>query len=316
MNYVTQQIVLSSPQPFGRRLPPQEVGQTLVAIPDLIRQSVNMAFRGQSTGKGQRPGWLRAASDVSLVEVSGGEESILVFEAPTLGEAAPELFRQGEFPWTDRPNALDTGFDLLGDVLRDVAQGNAESERFDVRLLSELWGTRRIFKRAYAELKVVSRRHGDDDPTLLNSTVLAKAKQLHDRTPRPQAALLVGKLDMIRDSTQTFALIMDDGQEVRCMMSDEEVEGLTPLFKHRVAVSGRAVFRASGRLLRVEAESVRDAAPSDQFFAKIPKPNAPRFDLRRVLRDQAHKRGVAAIIGKWPGDEGDEQIDQWLEETS
>jgi len=239
-------------------------------------------------------------------------KSILTFEAPTLGEAAPELFRQTEFPWTNRPNPEDTGFDLLGDVLKDVAQGNAESERFDARLLSELWATRKIFKRAYSDLLVISQRYGADDPTLLNSTTLAIAKQLHDTRPRPQAAVIVGKLDMIRDSTQTFALIMDDGQEVRCVMADGEVETLTPHFKHRVAVLGRAVFCASGRLLRVEAESVRNAAPSDQLFAKIPKPNAPRFDLRRVLREQGHKRGVAAIIGKWPGDETDAQIDEWL----
>jgi hypothetical protein len=316
MSYVTQKIVLSSMSHYGDRLPPQAVGQTLVAMPNLVRQSVDMVFRGQSTAKGKRPSWLTAASDVALISVSGGEVSVLTFEAPTLGDAAPELFRQGEFPWTDRPDPNDTGFDLLGDVLRDVAQGNAESERFDARLLSELWGTRKVFKRAYSDLTLLSRRHDADEPAFLNSATLATAKRLHDTTPRPQAAMIVGKLDMIRDSTQTFALIMDDGQEVRCMMAEEEVATLTPLFKRRVAVSGRAVFRASGRLLRLEADSVREAAPSDQIFAKIPKPNASRFDVRRVLKEQSQKHGVAAIIGKWPGDESDEQIAEWLEEMS
>ena len=142
-------------------------------------------------------------------------------------------------------------------MLRDIEQGNAESERFDTRLLSELWGTRKVFKRAYSELAIFSNRYGTDEHAVLNSATLATAKQLHDKTPRPQAAMIVGKLDMIRDSTQTFALIMDDGQEVRCMMAEKEVATLTSLFKRRVAVLGRAVFRASGRLLRLEAESVR-----------------------------------------------------------
>jgi hypothetical protein len=316
LSNVTQRIVLSGAKHYGERLPPQAVGQTLVAIPNLVRQSVDMVFRGQSIATGKRPGWLTAASDLWLVGVSGGEESVLTFEAPTLGDAAPELFRQGEFPWTSRPNPDDTGFDLLGDVLSDVATANSESERFDARLLIELWGTRTIFKRAYSDLTLISQRHGAHDPAILNSATLVTAKQLYDTTPRPQAAMIVGKLDMIRDSTQTFALIMEDGQEVRCMMAKEEVETLTPLFKHRVAVSGRAVFRASGRLLRLEAESVRDAAPSDRFFARVPKPNAQRYDPRRALKEQSHKRGVAAIIGKWPGDESDEQIDEWLEEMS
>ena len=261
MSYVTQRVLLSSTKHYGDRLPPEAVGQTLVTIPSLIRRSIDMVFRGQSTAKGKRPGWLTATSDVALLGVTGGEESVLTFEAPTLGDAAPKLFRQGEFPWTNRPDPSDTGFDLLGDVLRDVAQGNVESERFNARLLSELWRTRKVFKRAYSELTILSNRYGAHEQALLNSATLATARELHDTTPRPQAALVVGKLDMIRDSTQTFALIMDDGQEVRCMMAGddlEEVATLTSLFNHRVAVSGRAVFRPSGRLLRIEAESVRE----------------------------------------------------------
>ena len=34
------------------------------------------------------------------------------------------------------------------------------------------------------------------------------------------------------------------------------------------------------------------------------------------FKEQSHKRGVAAIVGKWPGDETDEQINDWLEELS
>lgn len=316
MNHVTQQIVLTSPHSYGWQLPPQPIGQTLVAIPDLVRQSIDMAFRGQSAAKGKRPRWLREASDIALVGVAGGEKTILTFEAPTLAEAAPELYRQGEFSWSSRPDGNDTGFDLLGDVLRDVSAGNAESERFDSRLLAEIWGTRRVLHRAFSELALPGLRHGRDEPAFLNASTLASAKQLHDKTLRPQAAIVVGRLDMIQHSTQTFAMIMDDGQEVRCVMAEDDVECLTPLFKHRVAVSGRVVFRASGRVLRVEAESVRDAVESDRFFAKIPRPNAQRFDLRRVLREQGHKRGLAAIIGKWPGDETDEEIDKWLKEIS
>ncbi len=245
MNYVTQKVLLSSMNHYGDRLPPEAVGQTLVAIPNLVRQSIDMVFSGEDRArtKGKRPGWLTAASNVALIGVSGGEESVLTFEAPTLGDAAPELFRQGEFPWTNRPDPGDTGFDLLGDALRDVAQGNAESERFDARLLSELWGTRKVFKRAYSDLTILNNRYGAHEHALLNSATLASAKQLHDKTPRPQAAMIVGKLDMIRDSTQTFALMMDDGQEVRCMMAEAEVATLTSLFRRRVAVSGRAVFR-------------------------------------------------------------------------
>jgi len=33
-----------------------------------------------------------------------------------------------------------------------------------------------------------------------------------------------------------------------------------------------------------------------------------------VVREQSHKNGVEAIVGKWPGDEADEEIEKSLEE--
>lgn len=316
MNDVTQRIVMTSPRHFGRRIPSHAVGQALVAIPNLVRQSIAMAFRGQSAACGKRPNWLKACDDIRLLNIDGDDESILTFEVPTLGKAAPELFRQTEFPWSNLPSADDTGFDLLGDVLTDVARGNAESERFDSRLLQKLYGLHKVLDRTFSEFRMISRRYCADHPAVLNRDTLATAQKLYDDTPRPQAARIVGKLDMIRDSTQTFGLMMDDGQMVRCVMIEDDVASLMPLFKHRVAVSGRAVFRASGRLLRIETESVQEASPGDRLFAKIPTPNQREFDLRRILREQGRKRGVAAILGKWPGDETDEQIDEWIKESS
>ncbi len=46
--------------------------------------------------------------------------------------------------------------------------------------------------------------------------------------------------------------------------------------------------------------------------------NITLFDLVPPLwaQNQSHKYGIAAIIGKWPGDETDEQIQQALNELS
>jgi len=269
MSNIIQNVVLSGNSSDGDRLPPRAVGQTLGAVRTLVKQSVQMVFRGQSTLRGKRPQWLLAAYDVALIDVVGGEKTILSFDAPTLGDAAPSVFEQGELAWTNCPNPEDTGFDVLADVIRDVEQANTQSDRFDARLLAELWLARRIFDGSFSELALTGRR----EPAVINTATLATAKQLYDKTPQPYAAIIVGKLDMIRDSTHTFALIMDDGQEVRGTLADKQVGTLTDFYKQRVAVSGHAVFRASGQLLRIDADSVRIAAPSDELFARVPRPN-------------------------------------------
>ncbi len=270
MNKIIYNVALSGHSSGADTLSRRAVGQTLLAMRTLVKQSVQMVFRWQSTLRGKRPRWLLEASDVALIDVVGGEQTILSFDAPTLGDVAPSLFEHGEFAGTNRPNPEDTGFDVFADVIRDVQQANTESDRFDARLLAELWVARLIFDGSFSELALTGRR----EPAFINPATLVTAKLLHDKTSQPQPAIIIGKLDMIRDSTHTFALTIDNGQEVCGTLADKQVGTLTNLFKQRVAISGRAVFRASGQLLRIDADSVRVAAPSDEFFAKVPRPNA------------------------------------------
>ena len=102
MSHVTQTITLTSDHHYGRRLPPQALGHALTAIPAVVRQSVSMAFRGRSRVRRPRPRWLKAAADIRFIDHQGDDASVLYFEAPTLGEAAAELYQQQEF-WSTRP---------------------------------------------------------------------------------------------------------------------------------------------------------------------------------------------------------------------
>src|SRR5204863_3163568 len=109
---------------------------------------------------------------------------------------------------------------------------------------------------------------------------------------------------------------LENGQEVQGMLDQGDVDALKDLFRQPVLVLGRAVYRASGHVLRVEADEIQPATDRDRFFMTLPKPRRRRFDLRNVLREQGHKKGVEAILGQWPGDETDEVIQQALKEIS
>lgn len=74
-----------------------------------------MAFRGRSRSQGPNPAWLDSAADLRLIDLAGDDDSTLVFQAPTLGTAALDLYRQQEL-WPSRPDPSRTGLDLLGDV--------------------------------------------------------------------------------------------------------------------------------------------------------------------------------------------------------
>ena len=129
MNFVVHKVVLQNEEQFGRRLPPYHLGLLLAELPLTIRATVSMAFQKRSHGPGNRPDWLERAADVRFVDHQGIGESVLCFEAPSFGEAVPEVFAQQSLipDADDRPNPEDTAFDVFGDVLADVQQRNTDS---------------------------------------------------------------------------------------------------------------------------------------------------------------------------------------------
>ena len=311
MSRVTQTITLASDHHYGRRLPPQALGHALTAIPTVVRQSISMSFRGRSSVRGPRPRWLKAAADIRFVDHLGDDESVLVFEVPTLGEAAADLYQQQEF-WSTRPDPGDTGLDLFGDVLRDVAAHNEDSDRFDKRLLSHLIGFKNVLNGTFRELRLDPVGHDSKPPALINPEVIHTALEFEATTPLPQRVRVVGTLDMVRASTQSFAMRLDDGQEVRGVLLSGTVVDTASHLGKRVLVLGSSIYRASGRLLRIDADEITAAEGEPSLWSRIPPARTRRFDLREVIREQSHKKGVGAILGQWLGDETDEEIEHAL----
>jgi hypothetical protein len=319
MNTTVHQVVLKSHEVFDGRLPPRELGYFLAELPGLVRATVSMVLRSRSQQAGRRPAWLDRAADIRYDVANAGrssdEKTALYFEAPCLGEAAEELYRQGEL-WPTRPEPADTGFDLLGDVLADVDAQNADSDRFDPGLLKRLGRFKKALSGPYDEAQFESRRYAAGKRARLSRPLIQTAGRLFHETPLPRRVRVAGTLDMVRASNQTFALLLPDGSEVRGTLLEGDMADLAKLLRSPILIFGSACFRPSGRLLRVDVDEFRPAAEADQFFAKLPKPLGR--SRRKYSRHDAEKMGrdLKSIIGKWPGDETDEQIEAALTELS
>jgi hypothetical protein len=274
-----------------------------------------MRFEGRSSVRGTRPAWLAEASDIRLVGQEGTDETTLFFEMPQLGEAASAIYEQREF-WATRPEATDTGFDLLGDVINDVAHDDADSERYDNPLLRRIEKFDHALNGTFQSLAIVGRRYSLDAPAEITHRVVETARRFTNTTPQAQAVRVSGRLDMIRASTHSFALQLADGEEVRGVADGFDVGMLTEYFRKVILVLGKAVYRPSGRLLRIDATDARLAEDDQQFFSRLPAPREVRIDRKLLLRPTPQINGVAAIFGRWPGDETDEQVEAALREMS
>ncbi len=307
MKQTAQTITLRSYHHYGQRVPSNALGTVLEVIPDAISHSIRMAVEGRSKAKGKRPQWLNAASDIRFLGHEGRDDTVLHFESPSLGDAAPYLYDQGEL-WPTKPTPQETGFDILHDVLLDVEKHNVDSDRFDRPLLERIGKFRKALNGTFQSMMIESKNvHGKQSFTI-TSELLDTAESLCRNTPLDQQVRIVGKLDMLRASTQSFGVILDDGQEIRGVMTVGDLDQLTKLLNKRVLVLGKAIYRPSGKLLRVDAEAVSISSDHGKFFSSIPKPVMSKFDIRGFARGQQQKLGIAAIIGKWPSNETDVEI--------
>ncbi len=314
MSMVSHTVRLKSEQHFGGRVPPGSFGEIMRVLPDTIRLSIRMAFAGRSMSRGRRHGWLDAASDIRFLGHSGDNDTLLHFEAPSLGEAAKTLYEQQEF-WPGKPKASDTGFDLLGDVISDVSAGNQDSERFDSHLLRRFTRFQNGLNGTFQEMTIAGNRY-TSQPVTLTKAVIETAKQFVTKTPTPQQVRIVGSLDMIRASTRAFALKLDDGQDIHGVLMDGDIAQLGELLGQRVLVLGKSMFRPSGKILRVDADRVELAGEESAIWSKIPVPGKGRLEISELRQPQGPRSGIAAVIGKWPGNETDEEIREALEEMS
>lgn len=313
---VKHTLVLCGPKVSGGCANPETLGRVLRLVQPAVRESVNMRFRHASRMRGRRPEWLRRASDTRITGITKGQwnSTRLHFEAPCLGDAAQELYHRGLL-FDRRPDRNDTAFDLLGDVLLDIANQVRDSARFDGGLLRRIGRFGSLASHDQVEsITVLGNRLPAKRPRALNARVSELARALDRQTPQPVRARICGRLHVIRASDKAFELALRNGAKVLGVWTGQEAPRLTDFLDQNVVVEGQAVFRVSGTLLRIDAEAMDPAGQADAFFSGIPKATTQRLARASLRQRQTKTTGANAIFGKWPGDETDEEILAALEE--
>ena len=310
MSVAVHRILLRGEEHFGGKLPPRHLGLLLAELPLAVRDAVSMALRNRSRVRGRQPQWLACAADVRFIGHGENGATTLYFEAPVLGEAAREIYQQQQLPgFSTRPSPDDTGFDLLGDVLANVQRRDADSGNYDNALLSRIARFHKVLDRKspYCEIDFTSRRYSAEQPAKVTRDTITSAKSLLRRTPAPQRLRVVGQLDGLEASTQRFSVLLDTGEKVVGVFADDQMDAMRELWRKQVLVLGTAIYRASGRLLRIDAEIVKPGDAKARIFSRMPTPSHGRLNVSELRRPQGPRSGMAAIMGRWPGDESDEE---------
>jgi len=308
MKTVEHILKLQGPKAQGGKASPDAIGHVLSKLEPALRATISMGFRYTSKIHGRPPGWLTRASDIRFVDISSGPEdsTLLHFEAPRFGEAAEDVYRQHEL-FSVYPKQTDTGFDLFGDVLDDIQKREVDSFRFDSPLLNKI---KRSNHSAYGidSITLSGDRISTAAPPSWDARIADIADEMRQDIPLSQRIRIAGKLDMIRSSDNCFELLLEDEIRVDGLLEGGDMGDFRSLFEQDVVAEGMGVFRVSGKLLRIEATALKPATETDSFFRRLPTPSARGTRLSSFLQPQTARTGVAAVYGKWPGDETEEEL--------
>jgi hypothetical protein len=309
VDYQPQSVLLQSREKFGKRPPMDFCGDVFRRIHPIMSHSVRMAFEGRSAGVGAPPDWLKRASDIRILgfaETDG--DTLLELEARTLGDAAPELYKQKKF-WDDLPGPEETALNVMSRVMSDVRNKNPDSARYDLPLLKVTHTLSALFNRDL-ELMRLPQFPGDSQLSgVIDESVPYRALELSNCTPNPREVRVAGTVDMVRYSTRAFALKLQDGKEIHGVLENAElVQHLSQFLNKEVVVVGKAIYRPSGSLLRIDAKYLEEIAKGSALFSRIPYPISPASVTSKGRSIDTAKSNVAAFFGSWPGEESDEQL--------
>jgi hypothetical protein len=313
---LTYTVRLPGARTLDGRVSGRVLGNLMHAVSHAAAGALRLRVEGRSTTRADRlPAWVEEGTEFVLLDFLQDEPG-LVLGARSLEDALPDRFVQG-----DLFSPIDPGqsaISLMAASLAEAAAGHADSDAFDIDLLGVFARDfSRVFKRSHVETISVQNGAVGSPRVELDAEGLRTVGRLRDRTPRPQRVRLAGHLDVIKYSTCAFLMRLADGTQVRGVLVDESAEVLRPHFGTHVAVEGTAQFRPSGALLRVDVDRIAPASERDlHAFSGPPRAIDGPSDVRRLRRPQTATSGVNAIIGRWPGDETDEEVERTLREVS
>jgi hypothetical protein len=291
---------------YGSDIPLAISASLLRRLEETARPCVRMVLEGTSASVGAPPAWLERASDVRTLGFSEQNgKSVLHVKAPKLGDAVPEIFDQPSL-WPGIASQDDTAIQLIGKVSHVVRRQEAGSDLYDRPLLKHLshWG--KLFRRDVQSLAFPTNVVSGGASDVFDEQVSRNALLLSDQTPTPRQVRVVGKLDMVRHSTRSFGLLLADGEEVRGILQDGDPDLLQQYFGKEITIFGKAVYRPSGTLLRIDAQEILDTVEGRSAFSVVPPAFTHRSKQDRKV--QTSKSGVAAFFGSWPGEETDDEL--------
>lgn len=285
--------------------------ERLTKIADGIRKvsegALQIRLKGISLTRGRKKVSLQDALKVSLTGIKEGS-TILCLETEkfekTLQSYQTDIFRaeaQAELP-------NETPISLFIKTFQNALTDDDHQDLLDKPLLRELKNLKKAFFNE--EETMIFSNQGSLPDLQLTQKDFKKIKVLEDEIPDPQHVVLNGVVELLQFSTLKVKIKTEEGIVDGFLADDLSSEDLASFWGKEVTITGTSHFKPRGKSV-IEVERVFEPGEGDSYFSKRPKSETVEMQLERQIREKG-SNPLAEIIGRWPGDETDEEFEQML----
>ena len=140
-----------------------------------------------------------------------------------------------------------------------------------------------------------------------------KIENLFKKIPPPQKTVVAGVIDEMKFSREQVILTTSDHKKIIVVVAKEFFNELKDFFGHEIAITGIAHFKPGGQLSYVKMEKFSEADERlMKMFSKKPHKMSMQQQIALQIREGKKPNPIDDIMGKWPGNETDEEFEQML----
>lgn len=269
--------------------------------------ALQIRLRGISLTKGRKKISLQNALKVTLTDIKKGSTVLCLSTEPfekTLESCQTDIFgaeAQAELP-------AETPMSLFIKSFQHALTDDDPQELLDKPLLRELKSLKKAFL-SEGETMLFSNQ-GSMPVLQLTQKDFTKIKGLEDEIPDPQSVVLNGVVELLQYSKLKVKIKTAEGIVDGFLSDDLSSADIAKFWGKEVTITGTSYFKPRGKSV-IEIERVFEPGTGDAFFSKRPKSETVDLQIARQIREKG-SNPLANIMGKWPGDETDEEFEQLL----
>jgi hypothetical protein len=279
-------------------------------ISKIAKGALQIRIGGISHKKGKSVKHLDKSLQIRLTGIKEGS-TILNCETQTFANTIPGIQIDAFRPEVAAELPKQTPMSLFMMTFSEAFDNSNEDKPFiDKSLIKDLIELKGFFRDEKEEL-IIS--NNNVTPTIrLKKEDFSKIKELEESFPEPQNIVVNGKIDVLQHSKSKVTINTDEGSIYGILKDNGLALEIKQYWGTEATVHGIGHYKANGKLNFIEIERIFRSTPEDKYFSKLPLAETAEQQVLKQIVGKSNKNWAAQILGKWPGDENDEEFDKIL----